>query len=100
MTIKKEEKSETLQIENLLIEGETSKKFLFFLYNNQLERFEISILQNANVFYSSSHYKILLRLEKLGIIKKTKVALHNKNLYEIINKEKLEKLIKRITEKV
>jgi predicted transcriptional regulator len=91
---------EELSIEDLLIEGKMSKKILIFLYDNKMEKFETSILENNCGFNSASHYKILLRLEKLGIVKKNKVALHNKNIYEIISKEKLEQLIKKIAEKL
>ena len=86
-------------IEDLLIEGEMSRKILVFLYSNKIEKFETSILENNCGINSSSHYKILLRLEKMGIIKKNKIASHNKNIYEIIDKEKLEQLIKKIAEK-
>jgi len=95
-----EENPEMFVIEYLLIEGEMSKKILDFLYDNKLEKFDTSILIKECGFNCSSHYKILLKLEKLGIIKKIKVALHNKNLYEIINKEKLEQLITKIGEKI
>jgi predicted transcriptional regulator len=91
---------EELSIEDMLINGEMSKKILMFLYENKLEKFDTSILGHKIITFNySTHYKILLRLENLGIIKKNKVALHNKNIYEIINKEKLEQLTKKIVEK-
>jgi predicted transcriptional regulator len=77
-----------------------SRKILIFLYNDKIEKFDTSILESNCGINSSSHYKVLSRLEKIGIIKKNKIASHNKNIYVIIDKEKLEQLIKQIAEKL
>jgi hypothetical protein len=95
-----EENSEFLHLENLIIQGEMSKRIIVYLYNNKIEKFDTSLLESEFGFNSASHYKIMLRLEKIKVIKKVKMALHNKNLYEIIDKIKLEELAKKIAEKL
>lgn len=87
-------------VEELLINGFNSRRIIIYLYESKIDGFETALLEANCGFNSGSHYHILMKLEELGIIKKFPTPTRNKKYYQIIDKVKLEELVKKIAEKL